>query len=452
MGLFGLGNKKDEEKEAQLKEASAKMFDAGVTSGMQTGVEVGKQVGAQELRQKQQTDLGNLGRGSQVNFVIPYFDVFDPRFQDCAAVPVAVHGVISYGVEDIALFNGLNKAEDMSDEVFGNKLKGTVTKYVKGCVSNAPMDCQIPVVQLERKIVEISDYVTDKVAPRVEAQYGIKVRVLDITKIVIDKESRGYRELQSMTADFERSKTTQMQQFELNKMKQAQSFDLQNSETMQKMTLENTLLQHQANKQQFQAQADLNLTATKLQQSNMMFNNDFQQQQLKMQSTLNLDAMKRQQDLNLGGQEKLQMIQLENEREKMRIQREEMQRASKLQTESTFLDAHQANMDFSITNKAMDKGINMNAALETKAAGGVPPMPGMPQMPQVQYFVAVNGQQAGPFDMGQMQQLAQQGQINAQTHVWCEGLANWTMAGQVPSLASLFGKQVPPPMPGGSLF
>lgn len=459
MGLFGLGNKKDEEKEAQLKEASAKMFDAGVTSGMQTGVEVGKQVGAQELRQKQQTDLGNLGRGSQVNFVIPYFDVFDPRFQDCAAVPVAVHGVISYAVEDIALFNSLNKAEDMSDEVFGNKLKGTVTKYVKGCVSNAPMDCQIPVVQLERKIVEISDYVTAKVAPRVEAQYGIKVRVLDITKIVLDKESRGYRELQSMTADFERNKTTQMQQYELNKMKQAQdfdltktkqsqTFDLQNSETMQNMTLENTLLQHQVSKQQFQAQADLNLTATKLQQGNMMFNNNLQQQQ----SSLNLDAMKRQQDLNLGGQENLQKIQLENERENLRIQREEMQRASKLQTESTFLDAHQANMDFATNSKAMDKGINMNASSEAKTTGGVPPMPGMPQMPQVQYFVAVNGQQAGPFDMGQMQQLALQGQINAQTHVWCEGLANWTMAGQVPSLASLFGKQVPPPMPGGSIF
>ena len=311
---------------------------------------------------------------SEVNFVIPYFDVFDPRFQDCAAVPIAVHGVILYGIENIDLFNSLNKTEDMSDEVFNNKLKGTVTKYVKGCVSNAPTDCQIPVVQLERKIVEISDYVTEKVATRVEQMYGIKVRALDITKLVIDKESRGYRELQSMTADFERNKTTQMQQFELNKMKQMQNFDLQSNSVQQQMDISNKLLQNNANQDLFMAQ-----------------------------TSLNIEAMKRQQNLNLGGQEKLQSIQLENEQEKLRIQREEMQRASKLQTESTFLDAHQANMDFSTMNNALNKGIDLTSApAQPQAAGGMPPMPGMTQ---TEYYVAVNGQQAGPFNMAQLQQF-----------------------------------------------
>ena len=70
-----------------------------------------------------------------------------------------------------------------------------------------------------------------------------------------------------------------------------------------------------------------------------------------------------------------------------------------------------------------------------------PPMPGA-----VNYMVAVNGQQYGPFNMQQLQQMVQSGQFNAQSYVWKQGMANWEVAGNVPELAGLFGA-VPPPMP-----
>ena len=72
-----------------------------------------------------------------------------------------------------------------------------------------------------------------------------------------------------------------------------------------------------------------------------------------------------------------------------------------------------------------------------------------PPMPNVSWMVAVNGQQSGPFTIQQMQQLAQQGQINPQTYVWRQGMAGWEFISNVPELASLFAAPTPPPMPGG---
>ena len=381
MGFFGFKSSKEVEEEKQRAAEQAK----------------------REVIQQNYTNLSNLSKGSQVNFAIPFFDVFDPRLQDYG-VPVSVHGTIVYSIEDMDLFHSVNKNEAYSDETFQQKLRGTVTKFVKGVVTNAPTDAQIPVVQLERKILEISNLIQQYVKPQVEQLFGITVRQLDITRMNIDKESRGYRELKALTADLER---------------------------------ERVMAQHNA------------------QISNFNLQNDLNQEHLKMQSTLNLDAMRRQQEMQLGGQEQIQDMNLENQRETMRIQREEMQRASRLQTEQTFLGAHQANLNAGVLNNASEAGINafrqqqpqMGAAM---GMGAAPQMPGMQKQttPQVSYMVGVNGQQAGPFDWNQLQQLVSQGQLTQQTYVWKQGMANWDFAGNVQELHPLFMNAAPPQMPG----
>ena len=396
MGFFGFKSSKEVEEEKKKAAAEA----------------------AARVEQNNLTNLSNLSKGSQVNFAIPYFDVFDPRLQDYG-VPVSVHGAVVYAIEDMDLFHSVNRNEGYSDETFKNKLKGQLTKFIKSVVSNAPSDAQIPAVQLERKIMEISDLVQARVVPQVEKLFGITIRSLDITGINVDKNSRGYRELKALTADLEK---------------------------------ERVMAQHNA------------------QISNFNLNNDLQQNQLKMQSGLNLDAMKRQQEMSLGGQEELQRMQLENQRETMRIQREEMQRASRLQTEQTFLGAHQANLNAGVLNNATDNGINAFRQQPTMGGsmgqmGGAPQMPGMqkgmgaaPQMPgsvpQVQYFIGVNGQQVGPFDWQRLQQLVGQGQLTQQTYVWKQGMAQWEFAGNVAELQPLFVNAapqmpgMPPTMPG----
>ncbi len=75
-------------------------------------------------------------------------------------------------------------------------------------------------------------------------------------------------------------------------------------------------------------------------------------------------------------------------------------------------------------------------------ASAPPPIP-----PALTFFVVVNGQQAGPYDLNALKQMAMQNQINRDVLVWREGMANWQAAGQVSELSSLFGS-VPPPIPG----
>lgn len=407
MAFFGFKSSKEVEAEKQQAAAEA----------------------ARRVEQNNYVNLSNLSKGSQINFAIPYFDVFDPRLTDFG-VPVSVHGSIAYAIEDLDLFQNINRNEGFSDETFKDKLRGTVTKFVKGVVSNAPSDAQIPVVQLERKIMEISSLVEQYVIPRIEKTFGITVRSLDVTSINVDKDSRGFRELRALTADLER---------------------------------ERTMARHNADLSNFNMQNSLN------------------QDQLKTQSALNLDAMRRQHEMQFGGNEEMQRIQLENQRETMRIQREEMQRASKLQTEQTFMGAHQANLNAGIANNAINSGIGnfqsstasfgtpnmggMNAmnpmgAAQQAPGFGAPTMPGMPgmksampQTPQVSYMVGVNGQQAGPFNWQQLQQLAQQGQLTRQTYVWTEGMPQWAFAGEVAELSPLFAGAMPsmpgmPPMGG----
>jgi membrane protease subunit (stomatin/prohibitin family) len=71
---------------------------------------------------------------------------------------------------------------------------------------------------------------------------------------------------------------------------------------------------------------------------------------------------------------------------------------------------------------------------------------GPPPLPQIAYYAAVNGAQAGPFDMSALQQQAGSGQIKRDTLVWKQGMAGWTKAGEVQELSSIWGA-VPPPLP-----
>ncbi|MDR3250847.1 MAG: SPFH domain-containing protein [Tannerella sp.] len=75
---------------------------------------------------------------------------------------------------------------------------------------------------------------------------------------------------------------------------------------------------------------------------------------------------------------------------------------------------------------------------------GVVP-PSVPQ--QKMYYMAVNGQQSGPFGISQLQQMLLQGQFTRQSLVWAQGMAAWSAAETVGELSQLFGAVPPPPPP-----
>lgn len=70
-----------------------------------------------------------------------------------------------------------------------------------------------------------------------------------------------------------------------------------------------------------------------------------------------------------------------------------------------------------------------------------PPVP-----PALKFYIAVNGAQTGPYEMPQLQQMAQSGQLKKEMMVWKEGMPAWAAAGTVPELSPVFS-MVPPPLP-----
>ncbi len=102
-------------------------------------------------------------------------------------------------------------------------------------------------------------------------------------------------------------------------------------------------------------------------------------------------------------------------------------------------------MGFAVANQMSQHMMNQQAG--AAQGGQSAPPPGPPPLPgQKPYFAAINGQQAGPFPPDQLKQKAQSGEISRDTLVWCEGMANWTKAGEVDELKSLFAS-MPPPLP-----
>lgn len=79
--------------------------------------------------------------------------------------------------------------------------------------------------------------------------------------------------------------------------------------------------------------------------------------------------------------------------------------------------------------------------IQSQGGAGAPP----PPIPgSVAYYIAVNGQQQGPFQMVQLQQMAQSGQLTPQTLVWTQGMPAWAAASSQSALSPLFAATPPP--------
>jgi membrane protease subunit (stomatin/prohibitin family) len=121
-----------------------------------------------------------------------------------------------------------------------------------------------------------------------------------------------------------------------------------------------------------------------------------------------------------------------------------------------------SNPDGSAMGDMMSMGMGMTMASQManqmgNAMGGqggqqAQPVQAMPPpLPNqgVTYHVAINGQQAGPFTMQQMQAGLANGEMTPQSQVWAPGMAGWAVANTVPGLQQLF--TAPPPLPQDGL-
>jgi membrane protease subunit (stomatin/prohibitin family) len=97
----------------------------------------------------------------------------------------------------------------------------------------------------------------------------------------------------------------------------------------------------------------------------------------------------------------------------------------------------------------MGIAVGQQVARSMSGAGGAadagpgepPPLPN-----QAQWYIGVDGQRQGPFDLGGLAEQVGEGTLTAETLVWRAGMGQWQPAGQVGELASVLAS-VPPPLP-----
>jgi len=93
-------------------------------------------------------------------------------------------------------------------------------------------------------------------------------------------------------------------------------------------------------------------------------------------------------------------------------------------------------------------GNQMASAMIPTAQPVQPAVAAPPPLPTAtQFFVAINGQQAGPFDLRGLAAKVAEGTMSRSSLVWATGMASWSTAESVPELAALF-THLPPPLPG----
>lgn len=332
----------------------------------------------------------NLAGNVPIKFGVPYFNITDSRLPDFP-VPMSVRGQIIFNITDYKLFIKNTRLINFELDDFKNLIKSAVTSSVKTGVMGINRTNPLNLVQIEENLDFINETLKAKLKDVFSEDFGVNLKRFDIDSLELDQESEGFKKL---------LKVTREQQ-------------------------EKTIV----------AQTDVNIK-------------------------------------NLNDMQNINAVNME---ETLRIQREEAQRAQKLQTETNFIGAHGLNQQTDVLKTAAANlgkmgaigggggmnpagvmtGMMMGGAMGTQMAGmmnnmgqqiqnqqNVPPPP-----PQIQYNVAVNGQTMGPFNMQQLQQMVQSGQLTTTTHVWKQGMAGWEAAGSVNELSSLFGSMPPPPPP-----
>ncbi len=124
-------------------------------------------------------------------------------------------------------------------------------------------------------------------------------------------------------------------------------------------------------------------------------------------------------------------------------------------------DIYQMDRSFDVLDKAaqneggavgnlMGAGIGLGVGLGAGSqmggiAGNINTNTPPPPPPLVEFFILVDNQQRGPFDLIKLKELIISGAMNKDTYVWKQGMPSWDVAGNQSELTRLFESTPPPP-------
>lgn len=336
----------------------------------------------------------NLAKIIQVPFAVPYFDLYDPRFLDFG-VPTAVRGMITFNISDYREFIKLHRLNSFDLNMFQAQIRDAVVRYVKGVVANAPVEKNIPVVQIEREIARINEMVEEQIKERFQHNFGVNISGVDIKVIELDKSSVGYAQLKRVTQDV--ASATVQAQTEVN---------IKNLHDMQRINAEN------------------------MEETLRIQREEAQYAQHKQTQSSNFAAFQteKQAEVGIAGADALGQMGANG--------------ATGMSGDGSM------NMAGMMAGMAMGGAVGQNmAGIMNNMMGGMqqtnPTMTPPPVIPSL-YHVAINGQATGPFDIPTLKQMTMAGTLDKNSLVWKAGMENWVVAGTVQELQEIFGNTVPP--------
>ena len=340
----------------------------------------------------------NLAQIIQTKFAVPFFDVYDPRFDDFG-VPVAIRGTISFKISDYRQFIKLHRLNNFNLDDFQRQIRDAVTRYVKDTVANAPAANNIPLVQIETKTAQINDVIELDISERLKETFGVAVSGIDIGAIELDKSSEGYRHLMEVTKDVAAATVKAEAAAKVKDIADKQRIEVENyEETLRIQREEGQYAQH------------------------------------KHTQTANIGAfqVEKQAEVGVAGAEALGQMGANGAGNVHIGGGGEGFNMAAMMASMAVGSAVGQNIAGSMNN--MMSGIN-----QPLQAGMTPP-----PVPVVTYHIAVNGQATGPFDLNILKQMAVAGQFVPDNLVWKAGMTEWVKADSVEELKGLFANVMPP--------
>lgn len=403
----------------------------------------------------------NLAKNMEIPFLIPFFRIVpaEPEYK-AYDIQVAIKGTLAFEVssqkEYIKYMFEAWGGSDTKLEELEKQLKSLLTQEVKQIVSNAAKDTGIFVMHFNSLIGEMGQYILARIQNKIANRFGVLATDVTISDIRYDEDSDSYRKLKRITEE------------------QAHMFNLENEK--------NALLSYQIQRETMRTDADIrNKSANRM--ADMQLNH-----QEDMMSRMRDEGQFAQHQQTLAAAQQAQLMN-EAAANRANVATDSAAQRSNLASQTQYIGAHQVNVQADVMKTGLNNmgqmgamnlgggsghmnpagamtGMMMGAAIAGQMGQMMnnmgntlnqsmqpqqPTPPPMPQQNMQQFYVSVNGQQYGPCDMNALVQMAQNGQINLQTMVWCDGMPAWAPIANVPSLAAMFqtlqSGSMPPPMP-----
>lgn len=384
----------------------------------------------------------NLAKNLELPFTIPYFRVVpaEPEFK-AYNVQVAVKGSVAFEVSSQPefikyLFEAWGGADTTLAEL-ENQLKQLLNQEVRQIISNAPKDTGVFIMHFNSLIGELGPYILGRLQQKVANRFGVLATDVILSEIRYDEESEGFQRLKYVTED------------------QSHKFNIENEK--------NALLAYQIQRETMRTDADIrNATAQRMAELQLNHQEDvLSKMREEGQFAQHQQTMSAAMQANLGSQSTyINAHALNQQSEVMKTGLNNMGNMGEMNLGTGTGNMNPAAMMTSMMmgtavagqmgNMMNQMGNTMNQNMSQAGQPGAPTPPPIPNSQNATYFIALDGQQLGPYDMSGLAQLMQTGQINAQTLVWTNGMAAWAAISAVPQLSALFAQpvsaQTPPPI------